>query len=181
MDCKTFRLFLLLFMAVATVQTFTSGVAAQEEPSAFIDPFKPKPIAEKKSAANKGNSSFFPKFSMPKMPKFPKVPNLNPFAKKPNTPPKQTQPKKPNMFQQIGTGTKNFFTKTTHTLMPWTKPKPRPANGAIVPAFMQQERSAERKKKGGIQLMNFFSTDKSNKKVETTNDFFRQERPSFRR
>ena len=155
----------------------TGFAFCQEEPSAFIDPFKPKPIKES-SSANAPKKSFFPKMSFPKMPKLPKLPNLNPFSKRPSA---QMAPKKPNMFQQIGTGTKNFFTKSTHTLMPWTKPKPKLPQGAIVPAFMQQQEKKVAKKKSGIQLMNFFQSEKPDKGMKSTNDFFRRERPGFRK
>ena len=151
----------------------------QDGSSAFIDPFKPsKPVNDKQ--VNDENKSFFPKLGMPKMPSLPKIPNLNPFAKKQGSPRNATLPTKPNMFQQIGTGTKNFFTKTTHTLMPWTKPKPKKVNGAIVPAFMQNTKTTQ-KKKSGIQLMNFFQPAKDKKKVNSPGDFFKQERPGFRK
>lgn len=154
-------------------------VNAQDGPSAFIDPFAPnKPVKEKSNET--GKSSIFPTFPAPKLPKMPKIPNLNPFAKKKTTNPRNPGPKKPNMFQQIGTGTKNFFTQTTHTLMPWTKPKPQKLNGAIVPAFMQNAQKKE-KKQSGIQLMNFFQPAKKEKKINSPSDFFKQERPKFRR
>lgn len=146
---------------------------SQEDSSAFIDPFNPK-ASEDSGKAKGGGKSIFPKLPVPKMP------NLNPFSKRQTQSKPKKAPNKPNMFQQIGTGTKTFFTKTTHTLMPWTKPKPKMPPGSIVPAFMQQEKTAE-KKKGGIQLMNFFQPDKPKKKIESTSDFFKRERPGFRK
>lgn len=166
-------------MVVVSMLILGSSLNGQDGSSAFIDPFKPnKPVTEKNTSEE--NKSFFPKLGVPKMPKMPKIPNMNPFAKKQVSPRNATMPAKPNMFQQIGTGTKNFFTKTTHTLMPWTKPKPKVVKGAIVPAFMQSAKTNE-KKKSGIQLMNFFQPAKEKKKISNPGDFFRQERPGFRK
>lgn len=166
----------LVTNVVALRTEFACG--QEEEPSAFIDPFNPaKADQVRASEAENGKGSFFPKLPAPSMPK---LPNLNPFSKRKSPSPLRAASNKPNFFQQIGTGTKNFFTRTTHTLMPWTRPKPKPAEGAIIPAFMQNNRTAE-KKKSGIQLMNFFAPDPPENRIETTGDFFRQERPGFRK
>lgn len=84
------------------------------------------------------------------------------------------------MFQRVGTGTKNFFTKTSQFLMPWTKPKPKTTRGAIVPAFMQNNTAKKPKKKSGIQLMNFFQPAQEKKKINSPGDFFRQPRPGIK-
>ena len=182
------------FMYAAGIFFLAAQAVAQEEPSAFVDPFKPSPKGTS-TAASEPKKSFLPKipfpslpapgFSLPKlpkpkMPKMPSLPNLNPFANG-KSPEKRVQQPQPNLFQQIGSGTRNFFNRTTHTLMPWTQPKPKIVKGAIVPAFMQSAKKQDEKKGSGIQLMNFFAPAQEKKKINTPGDFFRQERPAFRK
>jgi len=148
----------------------SSNLFGQDGVSAFNDPFAPKPVTNKSAAGE--NNSLFPKIPTLKMPK---IPNLNPFSKKSSR--QMPVNRKPNMFQQIGTGTKNFFTKTGQTLMPWTKPKLTPSN-QIVPAYLQNA-SKPKKQNSGIKLMSFFQPEPKTEKPRSPNDFFKRDRPGI--
>lgn len=150
----------------------SSNVFGQDGVSAFNDPFAPKTVTNKSVSGE--NNSFFPKVPALKMPK---MPNLNPFSKKAKS--QKLGPRKPNMFQQIGTGTKNLFTKTGHTLMPWTKPKLTPSN-QIVPAYLGNA-SKPKKQNSGIKLMSFFQPEPKAEKPRSPNDFFKRDRPGMDR
>lgn len=150
----------------------SSNLLGQEGLSAYNDPFGPnKPVTNKNVGDE--NNSFFPKIPTLKMPK---IPNLNPFAKKVNGP--LMNNRRPNVLKQIGTGTKNFFTKTGQTLMPWTKPKMDGTQNQIVPAYLQN--ASKPKKQGtGIKLMSFFQPEPKVEKPRTANEFFSRPRPGI--
>ena len=98
-----------------------------------------------------------------------KMPNLNPFSQKtkttttawtgkpptsgwhmpklwPSTTTAQTKPNQPSTMQKMGTGTKNFFSKTADALNPWDNaqpaappPKPSGSNSAFSQATAKKK------------------------------------------
>jgi hypothetical protein len=144
------------------------SVSSQEDAtSAFIDPFSPKKQVQQQVVPST-QKSFLPKITLPKLPK---IPNLNPFAPKIVKGP-TVQKNKPNVFQTIGTNTKGFFNKASHTLMPWTKPNPKNGPVKIVPAFMQQENQSTKKKTSGFQPFQLFSSGAKPTKKNPSSSFF---------
>jgi hypothetical protein len=126
-------------------------------------------------------------------------PNLNPFAaKKTDAKPAKTRvsdqsarapvmsprkPSEPSTWEKMGTGTKNFFTKTGEVLMPWKTPS-TPAPAQVSPTGTRRSYSGssmskkpEPKKKS--LFSSWFGGEEEPQQQMDVNEFLAQPRPGF--
>ena len=140
-----------------------------------------------------------PRLAMPKLPK-PSLPKLAmpklqmpkmrlPQWTKPE-PVRNPRPAGPSTWQKLSTGTKNMFTKTRDTLMPWTvedpKPVARSATGSRRSTGMSRSRAGSNRgsSESSGEKKSFFgsllpSSEPEEKPIRTTGDFLSQKRPQF--
>ena len=177
---------------VATAADSTEPVNPFDEPSMGNRNVFARVSDEPDSEEQRGFS--FPKLSLPK----PKMPNLA-LPKLPSLSMPQWAKRKPatnsgpSTWQKLNTGTKNMFSKTRDTLMPWSvnhdAPPVRNATGSLASTGMSRTRVASNR--GGQssttpdgEKKSIFSSflptpEPEEQPIRTTSDFLSQKRPSF--
>ena len=197
---RSFIALLALFAWIAG-DGLTAPAAQAAEP---VNPFtQPEPsnrgvstnISDEFDVAEKPAFSF-PKLSLPKLPK-PSLPKIAmPKLQMPKVAMPQWTKKEvarnpgPSTWQKLNDGTKNMLTKTRDTLMPWAaedqKPPARNATGSRTSTGFSRTRAASNRtgRESSGEKKSFFSsllpTSKpAEKRIRTTSDFLKQERPRF--
>lgn len=175
--------------------------AVADEP---VDPFaQPAPgrrvvttnVSDEPDAEDRPGFSF-PKLSLPKLPT-PSLPKMElpklqmpKFAMPQWSRPEPARNTEPSTWEKLNNSTKNAFTKTRDTLMPWAAkdepPPPRHATGNRSSTGMTRSRvsSSRSSSESTPDKKSFFSSlftspESDDKPIETTNDFLSQRRPRF--
>lgn len=138
------------------------------------NPFKTKAAPVSRPVNQPTSSSPFqlPKFGMPEM----KMPQIKmPQMKMPSfSAPTFARPKPPQAWQNFSESSKRFFTKSKHTLLPWTAPQNnQPFTGS------RGFRNPPKPESNGF-FSSWWGQEPEPKQPRTVNEWLQQPRPSFR-